>query len=124
MHALAAPLGRYRRSVLERQAGRPATKNPTASGKSEGRLTPKLSGRVVRRLTSMPSSIMYLRRRLALDLLTYITLDRLVDFRQNGPRPGDGRQQVRCQRPGPLQRLVRRPGDRRPMLFRSWTVLK
>src|SRR5437870_10446150 len=45
--ALAAPLGRYRRSVLGGQAVTPDPKKGSRSHKTEGRLTPKLSGRVV-----------------------------------------------------------------------------
>ena len=48
MPALAAPLGRYRRSVFGDQAVTADPKNGSRSQKTQGRLTPKLSGRVVR----------------------------------------------------------------------------
>ena len=46
--ALAAPLGRYRRSVFGGQAAQADPEKRSMSQKTQGRLTPKLSGRVVR----------------------------------------------------------------------------
>src|ERR1043166_1745464 len=47
MPVLAAPLGRYRRSLSGNQAARRAGENRSISQKRQGRLTPKLSGGVV-----------------------------------------------------------------------------